>query len=202
MNPKLKSLMDMEKGTYRAFYRMIFQGKKRKLGKAAGRLFGYSENATMTFGLFLFGSILETVALALIVKNPFWNLLLLILGVWGIVLILGLICANFTFLHEVTDSSLHVRSAAMYDIQIPLTAIASVNISRNRNESKVRCEGQRLIIPVVSETNVIVKLNETLHRELPWGKRADFNEIEFYCDDMQGQAQQLDRLLMNQVATQ
>ncbi|MBZ9595614.1 MULTISPECIES: hypothetical protein [Streptomyces] len=139
----------------------------------------------MMYGL-VFVSVVETVALALLIPWPAVHRVVLVLDVYGIVLMLALHAACVTRPHVVgADGSLRIRYGALFDLAVPPDAVASVRVERRYPEGRLvtLCEEGVLDLIVGSQTTVTLELNRPLAFTRPLGARATARTIRFHADD-------------------
>jgi hypothetical protein len=136
--------------------------------------------------VWLFVSIVETVALAYLIPWPLVHALALILGLWGVFFILALQASCVVRPHIVgADGSLRARYGALVDIRVPADCIASARVERRfPNGSLVQLrEDGTLDLIVGSQTTVTVELTEPVAFLRPLGKPARARTLRFYADD-------------------
>ncbi|MFJ7154563.1 hypothetical protein ACIQUQ_06465 [Streptomyces sp. NPDC101118] len=144
-----------------------------------------SPQTAMTYG-FLFVSVVETVALALLIPWPAVHRALLVLDVYGVVLVLAMHAACVTRPHLVRpDGSLRVRYGALFDLEVPADAIASVRVDRRYPEGRlVREDGEGVLDLIVgSQTTVTLELTRALPVVRPLGARTEARTLRFHADD-------------------
>ncbi|MEV7415773.1 hypothetical protein [Streptomyces sp. NPDC089919] len=161
--------------------------RRRRHGVRAGDLAaGYTGPQTaMVYGM-LFVSVIETVGLALLIPWPAVHRAVLVLDLYGIVLVLALHAACVTRPHVVrADGSLRVRYGALFDLEVPADAIASVRVDRRYPEGRLLQAGPdgSLDLVVGSQTTVSVALTRPLAYLRPLGARGEATCLRFHADD-------------------
>ncbi|MFE2289649.1 hypothetical protein [Streptomyces sp. NPDC059452] len=134
---------------------------------------------------FLFASVLETVVLALVIPWPLVHAILLVVGVYGVLLVLALHAACVTRPHVVeADGSLRLRYGALFDLRVPASGIASARVERRYPDgSLVRVdEDGTLDLVVGSRTTVTVELTEPVEFVRPLGRRGTARTLRFHAD--------------------
>ncbi|WP_046775089.1 hypothetical protein [Streptomyces yangpuensis] len=160
---------------------------RRKHGVRPGDLAaGYTGPQTaMMYGL-VFVSVVETVALALLIPWPAVHRVVLVLDVYGVVLMLALHAACVTRPHVVgADGSLRIRYGALFDLAVPPDAVASVRVERRYPEGRLVTLSEEGVLDLVvgSQTTVTLELNRPLGFTRPLGARATARTIRFHADD-------------------
>jgi hypothetical protein len=136
--------------------------------------------------VFLFVSIVETVALALLIPWPVVHAVTLVLDVWGVYFVIALHASCVVRPHVVgTDGSLRLRYGALLDIRIPAGHVVSARRERRYTKSKVGNIDPDGVadLPVASETTVTVQLAEPLEYIRVLGRTAQASTFRFYADD-------------------
>ncbi|WP_405799765.1 hypothetical protein [Streptomyces sp. NBC_01506] len=140
----------------------------------------------MMYG-FLFVSVVETVALAVLIPWPLVHMIMLVLDVYGVLMMLALHAACVTRPHVVgADGSLRVRWGALFDMPIESGQITSVRVERRYPEGslvKIDEPGGTLDLIVGGQTTVRVDLAEPVGFVRPMGGRGTATAVRFHADD-------------------
>ncbi|MFD5623070.1 hypothetical protein [Streptomyces yangpuensis] len=139
----------------------------------------------MMYGM-VFVSVIETVALAVLIPWPAVHRVVLVLDVYGVVLLLALHAACVTRPHVVgADGSLRIRYGALFDLAVPPDAVASVRVERRYPEGRLVTLSEEGVLDLVvgSQTTVTLELNRPLAFTRPLGARATARTIRFHADD-------------------
>lgn len=109
---------------------------------------------------------------------------LLVLDAYGVVIVLAIIAACVTRPHVVGADDVRIRYGAFLDLRVPRERIAEVRRIRNYNESgpMVGNDG-RLVVAVLSQTNLLIELTEPVTAVRPLGRHAEVRTIRFFADD-------------------
>ncbi|NGN64988.1 hypothetical protein G5C51_13915 [Streptomyces sp. A7024] len=150
----------------------------------------YAAGQSFVIWGFLFVSVIETVALALIIPWPVVHLTFLVIDIWGIYFIIALHASCAVRPHVIAaDGSLHLRYGVLLGLRIPADRIARVRTDRcfpdGGGPALVRDDGS-LDLAVSSQTTVTVELTEgePLRFVRPLGKVAAIQgPVRFYADD-------------------
>ncbi|MFD9163233.1 hypothetical protein ACFVZ8_14820 [Streptomyces sp. NPDC059558] len=139
----------------------------------------------MMYGM-LFVSVVETVALAVLIPWPAVHRVLLVLDVYSLLLVLALHAACVTRPHVVRpDGSLRIRYGALFDLAVPPDAVASVRVDRRYPQGRLvtLSEGGVLDLIVGSQTSVTLELNRPLPFTRPLGATGEARTVRFHADD-------------------
>lgn len=140
----------------------------------------------MMYGL-LFVSVVETVALAMLVPWPLVHMILLVLDVYGVLMVLALHAACVTRPHVVgADGSLRVRWGALFDLRIGSGQITAVRVERRYPDGsliKIDEPGGTLDLIVGGQTTVRVELAGPVGFVRPMGGRGTATAVRFHADD-------------------
>lgn len=158
---------------------------RRKHGVGPGdRAFGYSRGEISTMLLFLFGTLLEGVALSYLIPWPAVHQAWLALHVYSVLLILGLIAANLTRPHVIGTRELRIRYGAAFDLRVPLELVSSVRRSSKLHDSGlIKLADERLEVILSSQTNVLIELSEPILVTRPLGRTGTARTIRLKVDD-------------------
>ncbi|MEU5729480.1 hypothetical protein ABZ797_10635 [Streptomyces antimycoticus] len=139
----------------------------------------------MMYGM-LFVSVVETVALAMVIPWPAVHAVLLVIDVYGVVLILALHAACVVRPHVVgSDGSVRVRYGTLFDLRVPAAAIATARVDRRYPDGRlVRVSADGVLdLAVGSQTTVTVELTEPVKFVRPLGAEGFARTLRFHADD-------------------
>lgn len=139
----------------------------------------------MMYGL-VFVSLIETVALSLLIPWPSVHRLVLVLDAYGVLLMLAMHAACVTRPHVVRrDGSLRIRYGALFDLSVPADAVASARVDRRYPQGRLVSLSEDGVLDLIvgSQTTVTVELNRPLTFTRPLGSRAEARTIRFHADD-------------------
>ncbi|GAA2441707.1 hypothetical protein [Streptomyces macrosporus] len=154
-----------------------------------GAAFAYREPVLLPILAFFFLSLFEVVAVDLLVPWPWrWlRLLVLALGVWGVVWMLGVLAAVTVRPHVVAPSGLWVRYGSGLDVRIPWDAVAGArHLRAGRDGRTVQVDGDTLYVQVSHQTTVEVALARPVAVALPRGRTAEVTAVRLHADDAAG----------------
>ncbi|GAA2986974.1 hypothetical protein [Streptomyces fulvorobeus] len=171
----------------RALYSLALWVLRRRHAVPDGALaVPYTEPQTaLMYGLVLV-SVIETVALAVVIPWPVVHAVLLVVDVYGVILVLALHAACVTRPHVIgADGSLRVRYGGLFDLAVPATAVASARVDRRFPEGGlIRLSPDGVLdLAVGSQTTVTVELTAPLGFVRPLGKPGLARTVRFHADD-------------------
>ncbi|MFJ8015133.1 hypothetical protein [Streptomyces sp. NPDC096339] len=160
---------------------------RRRHGVRAGDLAAaYTGPQTaMMYGM-LFVSVVETVALSLLIPWPAVHRVVLVLDVYGVLLVLALHAACVTRPHVLRpDGSLRIRYGALFDLVVPPDAVASVRVDRRYPEGRLVTLSEDGVLDLIvgSQTTVTLELARPLPFTRPLGARGEARVVRFHADD-------------------
>lgn len=132
-------------------------------------------------------SALEVVVVDTLLPWPSLRPVVLVLGVWRTVLVLGLLAGMLVHPHAMGPSGLRVRHGAGVDVRIPWDAVAGVRrVRRSRDGRGVQVEGAVLHVVAAGQTTVEVVLRHPFAVTLSGARTATIKELRFHADDSAG----------------
>ncbi|MFI1827025.1 hypothetical protein ACH41E_11360 [Streptomyces sp. NPDC020412] len=133
-------------------------------------------------------SVVETVALAWLIPWPLVHAITLYLGLYGMVVMVGILAACVARPHVVgADGSLRLRYGALFDLRIPAEDIVRVRLDRRFPDAQAitpRADGS-LDLVVGGQTTLSVELAAPIPYARPLGKTGTAHTIRFHADDPQ-----------------
>ncbi len=186
MSGLLRRAARFEAGTWRALARWVARRPDVPAGSAP---FGYHQQLVAP-GLVLAGlSAVELVAVDVLVPWPWtWlRLVVLAVGVWGLLVTLGVGAAATAYPHLVTGEGLRVRAGAGVDLTVPWDAVAGVRRVRcaHAGARAARVDDGVLSVGVGGATTVAVALTRPLTAHLLRGAAA-VTAVHLHADDAAG----------------
>ena len=146
----------------------------------------YAAGQVFLIGAFVFASVVETVALAVIIPWPTPRAVVLAIDLWGVYLGIALQASCVVRPHVVhADGSLRLRYGALLDIAVPADRIAHARVDRRHDRpgpAKLSPDGT-LDMGIGGQTMVTVELNEPVTFTRPLGAQAEARVLRFYADD-------------------
>lgn len=135
---------------------------------------------------FLFVSVVETVALALLIPWPVVHAVFLVVDIWGCYFVIALHASCVVRPHVVAlDGSLRIRYGVLLEIRVPAELIARARLERRFPTGgglvQLHDDGS-LDLPVGGQTTVTVELREPVRLVRPLGKEAEARVLRFYAD--------------------
>lgn len=185
----LRRLTAHELRLFTSFVRWVTRRPPHGVG--AGDLAApYASGQSLLMYGFLFASVMETVALALVIPWPVVRAVFLMLDVWGCYVIIALHASCVVRPHVIAaDGSLRLRYGVLLEIAVPADRIRHVRrdprsrgTGRTGGMARPRQDGV-VDLAVGSQTNITVELTAPVGFIRPLGKRAEASVLRFYADD-------------------
>ncbi|MEV0349598.1 hypothetical protein AB0H88_27820 [Nonomuraea sp. NPDC050680] len=148
----------------------------------------YSRAQTTTMMIFLFAMVVELIVAEILLRAfgaPVGlRTVVLVADAYTVLIVLAAIAACVTRPHVVSADEVRIRYGAFFDLRVPRERIVQVRHVRNFNENgTIKVEGDRLVVAVASQTNLILELTEPISAVRPLGRRAEARVIRFFADD-------------------
>lgn len=123
----------------------------------------------IAFGI---AGVIEIVAVHFLVPWPWLQWALLAASLWGLVAFAAILAHHRMHPHEVTSTTLTLRSSGAVVAAIPIDEIASVKMHRRYGSVTAGIEHGRLTLPTQDGTNVDIALGSAIDAVLPalWAK--------------------------------
>ena len=192
--PILRKAAALEAASWRSMY--VWLRRKPLTLTPGDEPFSYLGVVKPILGVFIGLSAVEVPIFDLIVRRVVpWEparWIVLVLGVWGLLWMIGLFASMKVNPHLVGAAGLRVRSAATLDFTVPWREIESVGKAYRSLPSgksvQVEQEGDRTVLSIVlaSQTSVDVKLRAPVVIDLPKGPSAPVDVLRIYADDPDG----------------
>jgi hypothetical protein len=190
----LRRAAKAEAATWRSLY---LWARRRPLPLGPGdEPFGYLGVVKPILGIFIGLSVVEIPIFDIVVTHVVpWRparWIVLGLGIWGLLWMIGLFASMTIHPHVVGDRGLRVRLSSGIDLWIPW---ADVEALRKRYRSlpssrsvQVEQEGERRVVSIAvgSQTSIDVLLRRPLIFDLPKTGSTPMNELRLYADDPDG----------------
>ncbi|MFJ3934071.1 hypothetical protein [Streptomyces sp. NPDC090029] len=173
----------------RALHSLVLWALRRRHGVRGGEVVaaGYTGPQTALLWGMVFVSVVETVALAVLIPWPLVHAVALVLDVYGVLFLVALHASCVTRPHVVgADRSLRLRYGALFDLRIPAEAIAGARIERRFPDGRLvhAREDGGLELIVGGQTTVAVELSRSVSYLRPLGGRAEaVGAVRFHADD-------------------
>lgn len=182
--PVVRRAVRFEVGTWRSLARWLL---RRPDVPAGGTPFAYRSTLVAPMVVMIVVSLIEVVAVDLLLPWPSVRMVLLVVGVWGTALVLGMLAAVTVHPHVVGPSGLRVRHGLSLDVHVPWDAVAGVRrVRRSRDGRTVQLDGRALHVVVSGQTTVEVTFTRPVTVTLPRDRTAEITELHLHADDAAG----------------
>lgn len=180
----------MEKVIYASIGRAI---TRRPAVPLRGKGFRYFTPVLTILWIFIILSAVELVVIDLIVHQ--WlvvRVVCLVIGIWGLVWMIGLLCGYFMRPHTVGPDGIEIRNGLDLNVRISWDDVHSVAIKKHTYEPKtpkIITDGDReaLVIGILNETNIEIVLEKpttiTLPGMYPKGGEHSVKTARLWADD-------------------
>ncbi|GAB2692558.1 hypothetical protein [Thalassiella azotivora] len=154
----------------------------------------YGRDVTPFLALFAGLSVVELVVVHLLVPWEWLRVLLLVLGAYGLVWIIGLLCAIHVRPHQVDRSTLLLRFAHVAQVAVPADAVvkAAAQLSSGHRRT-VDVEGGHLALAVGGSTNVRVQLRPGTRVTTGRGEVHHVDSVSFTADEAPAAVRAIER---------
>lgn len=175
-----------ELSLYRSLLRWV--ARRPSVGGPQEQPVGYAQTATPVIWLWIFGSAVEIPVAHLLLPWESVRGVVLVLGVWGLLWMLGLLASLRAYPHLVSDAHLRVRHGSRIDLEVPWADVTGVRVRRCDLPSSIRvlqrdpADEDRLHVAVGGETNVSIDLRRPLTARTPGGDVV-FHGLSLLVDD-------------------
>lgn len=155
--------------------------------------FGYHSSVLTILVIFIVLSAGELVVVDLIVHR--WvpvRIVFLVIGIWGLVWMIGVLCSHITRPHTVGPDGIRIRNGLDMDAQVRWDDVDSVAVRKQVHEPKTPRimedgDSRTLTIGVTNETNIEIDLERPTIVRLPGrgpkGGEQEVTGIRLFADD-------------------
>lgn len=194
---RIRAILARVNGIERIIYAAIGRAILRRPWKAPEAKGFYYHSQTITvLIIFIVLSAVETVVIDLIVHQWLWvRIPLLVLGVWGLVWMIGLLCAHFMRPHTVGADGIRIRDGLDMDVHVTWDDVYSVERRMRTFEPKTPSiiddvRGAALVVDITDQTNIEIVLERptaiTLPGLAPKGGEHLVERVYLWADDPKG----------------
>lgn len=162
--------LGIEKVMYASIGRAI---TRRPMTASGAKGFAYHSQSVVPIVAFIVVSAVEVVAIDVIVHRWLWlRVPLLIIGIWGLVWMIGLLCAHLMRPHTVGADGVRVRNGLDLDAHVTWEDVYSVGLTKRIFDAKATSviddgDGRSLVMSVSGQTNIEVVLERPTPVALP-----------------------------------
>jgi hypothetical protein len=150
---------------------------------------GYARLVTPVMWLWIGASAAEIPVAHVLLPWHTVRVVLVVLGVWGLVWMLGLLAGLHVYPHLLTPTSLRIRDGAFVDVEVPWSAVGSVTTREEELPSTMRSlqpletpNGTDLRVGVSGRVNVQVRLRAPLALATRKGALT-VSQVSFWADE-------------------
>lgn len=166
--------------------------------------FTYAKAITPVMWLWIFASAAEIPLAHVLLPWESARTVLLLLGIWGVLWMVGLLASLYVHPHLLGPRELRVRSGALHSISVPWEHVASITYQRRDVTASIRTlqpreveGGVDLQVEVSGQVNVAVRLHEPTVVTTAKGE-MEIVELSFFADDPRPLVAQARKLLAAQ----
>ena len=189
VRPTWRRLVANEAAIWRSLF--LWSIRRRPGQGATARAFPYVKQVQPLLFAFLFVSVLELPIVHFLVPWEPAKLVLLVLGAWGLLWMLGYIAAMRVFPHLIDDDGLHIRHGASLDLLLRWDQIAAVRADRDRvpTNKPLQFDGdsdtRAAKVAILKQTRIAVELADPTRLDHPDGTEHVI-AVKLYVDDARG----------------
>ncbi|HYI31996.1 MAG TPA: hypothetical protein VEX88_00875 [Glaciibacter sp.] len=166
---------------------------RRPAVPAGAKGFGFHSSVLTILVVFIVLSAVELFVVDLIVQR--WEPVrigFLVLGIWGLVWMIGVLCSHIVRPHTVGPDGIRIRNGLDMDAHVRWEDIHSVGITKQVDEPKtpriIEADGSRtLMVRVGNETNIEIDLERPTIVRLPGrgpkGGEHEVTTVRLFADD-------------------
>ncbi len=182
-------VLRFEAGLWRSLFLLVARRRDGVRAGVAG--FGYHRALTPVWLPLVAVCAVELPVVHLVLPWRPVRLALLVLGVWGLLLVVGVWASHVVRPYLVDDTGVRLRQGPSGDLRVPWSAVASVAPRTVRTWSAglgaaVTVEGRRLGYVAGGETRIVLTLAGPLTVPAGRGRTAEVDEIHLGADDPDG----------------
>ncbi|MET8149697.1 hypothetical protein ACIBSW_23505 [Actinoplanes sp. NPDC049668] len=194
VGPLLRRAAEMERAAWHSLY--VWLRRRPRVSDPGDAPFAYVGVIKPILGTFIALSVVEIPIFDVVVTHVVpWHparWIVLGLGVWGLLWMLGFLATLTVHPHIVGDRGIRVRHGANVDFTVPWDEVASVSkryrsVPTNKSVQFEVHDGRRVLnVAVGKQTSIDVRLRRPLTFDLPTGPSEPVDEIRIYADDADG----------------
>ncbi|MGW0521544.1 hypothetical protein [Crossiella sp. NPDC003009] len=156
----------------------------RRLVPAGARTIDYAGGLAAPLLVAVAAAVIEIVAGELLVPWLWLRLVLLAIGAYGLLWVLGLLAATRVYPHAVGPAELRLRFACFTEVVVPLIKLGAVRKEFcGRHERMIEVDGGTLSFASLGTTGVLVELTEPHEVDLGKRGRHRIERIRLHADD-------------------
>ncbi len=190
------ALLRHELGIFSSF---LYAVRRRRDVPAGAQAFSYGREQRPMVVLMLILSVVELGVVSWLIPWRWLELLLLILGLYGLVWILGFQLSMYVRPHVLDAQRLRLRFAHIGEVWIPLKDVASVRKQLGSGHKKtISIDAERVAVSVMGSTNVAVHLRLGSNIVVNGRTHDDVKVASFMVDEPADAVRQLCQRIVSQ----
>lgn len=172
----------------RYYYSLVLALAGKRQVPAGVAFFGYTKGVMAVPVAIVMVSLVELVAVHLLVPWQWLRIVLLISSIWGVLFVAGFFAARIVNPHLVSHDDLTLRWGLQTVLSTPLSNVVSAGRHANHAATQPDVEGNRLILTQFQSTNVMLRFAEPVVTEAPVPKKhrpvdVRVTEVQLFVDE-------------------
>lgn len=172
----------------RYYYSLVLALAGKRQVPAGAAFFGYTKGVMAVPVAIVTVSLVELVAVHLLVPWQWLRIVLLISSIWGALFVAGLFAARIVNPHLVSHGDLTLRWGLQTVLSTPLSNVVSAGRHANHAATQPDVGGNRLILTQFQSTNVMLRFAEPVVADAPVPKKhrpvdVRVTEVQLFVDD-------------------
>ncbi len=183
----LRVAVRYEIGMWRSLYRWIFR-RPEKL-RPDDETFGYTGAVMTLMWVFIILSAVEIPIFELMLPWETVRRIVLLIGIYGLLWMIGLLASFKVHPHVVGDAGLRLRYSVTLDFTVPWSSIETVRVNRRSMPPEGRIQVERsgddvtVSLGMGNQTSVDVLLREPITVPVRKARGEAVTEVRFHADD-------------------
>lgn len=172
----------------RYYYSLVLALAGKRQVPTGAAFFGYTKGVMAVPVAIVTVSLVELVAVHLLVPWQWLRIVLLISSIWGVLFVAGLFAARIVNPHLVSHDDLTLRWGLQTVLSTPLSNVVSAGRHANHAATQPDVGGNRLILTQFQGTNVMLRFAEPVVADAPVPKKhrpvdVRVTEVQLFVDD-------------------
>lgn len=172
----------------RYYYSLVLAVTGKRRAPTGAVFFGYTKGVMAVPVAIVMVSLVELVAVHLLVPWQWLRIVLLIVSIWGVLFVAGFFAARIVNPHLVSHDDLTLRWGLQTVLSTPLSNVVSAGRHANHAATQPDVGGNRLILTQFQSTNVMLCFAEPVVTEAPVPKKhrpvdVRVTEVQLFVDE-------------------